>query len=45
MHDGLSFTADESIQRHAGQAANARDAFNALGDFQKTQIFDFLNSL
>src|SRR5882724_1553556 len=45
MHDGLSFTADECIQRHAGQAANARDAFNALGDFQKTQIFDFLNSL
>jgi len=45
MHDGLSFTADECIQRHGGQAATVRDAFNALNDFQKAQIFDFLNSL
>jgi CxxC motif-containing protein (DUF1111 family) len=45
MHDGLSFTADECIQRHAGQATAARDAFNALTDFQKAQIMSFLNSL
>ncbi len=45
MHDGLSFTADEAIQRHGGQAANVTAAFNALGDFQKAQIMDFLNSL
>ena len=45
MHDGLSFTYDDAIQRHDGQAAAARDAFNALGDFQKAQIIDFLNSL
>src|SRR5439155_877666 len=45
MHDGLSFTYDDAIQRHDGQAAAARDAFNALGDFQKVQIIDFLNSL
>ena len=45
MHDGLAFTADECIQRHAGQAAAARDAFNALNDFQKAQIRSFLNSL
>jgi CxxC motif-containing protein (DUF1111 family) len=45
MHDGLAFTADECIQRHAGQAAAARDAFNALTDFQKAQIMSFLNSL
>jgi CxxC motif-containing protein (DUF1111 family) len=45
MHDGLSFTYDDAIQRHDGQAAAARDAFNALGDFQKAQIYDFLNSL
>jgi CxxC motif-containing protein (DUF1111 family) len=45
MHDGLSFTADECIQRHGGQAAAVRDAFNALNGFQKAQIVDFLNSL
>jgi CxxC motif-containing protein (DUF1111 family) len=45
MHDGLSFTADDAIQRHGGQAAAVRDAFNALNDFQKAQIVDFLNSL
>jgi CxxC motif-containing protein (DUF1111 family) len=45
MHDGLSFTYDDAIQRHDGQAATARDAFNALGDFQKAQVVDFLNSL
>src|SRR5436190_7604581 len=45
MHDGLSFTYDDAIQRHAGQAAAARDGFNAFGDFQKAQVFDFLNSL
>jgi len=45
MHDGLSFTYDDAIQRHDGQAAAARDAFNALGDFQKAQVIDFLNSL
>jgi CxxC motif-containing protein (DUF1111 family) len=45
MHDGLSSTTDDAIQRHDVQAAAARDAFNALGDFQKAQIFDFLNSL
>jgi CxxC motif-containing protein (DUF1111 family) len=45
MHDGLSFTYDDAIQRHDGQAAAARDAFNALGDFQKAQVISFLNSL
>ena len=45
MHDGLSFTKNEAIQRHAGQAADVRDAFNALTDTQKDQIMAFLNSL
>jgi CxxC motif-containing protein (DUF1111 family) len=45
MHGGLSFTADECIQRHGGQAAAVKDALNALNDFQKAQIMDFLNSL
>jgi CxxC motif-containing protein (DUF1111 family) len=45
MHDGLSFTKDEAIQRHAGQAANVTAAFNALTDTEKAQIYAFLNSL
>jgi Predicted thiol oxidoreductase len=45
MHDGLSFTKQEAIQRHAGQAANVTAAFNALNDTQKAQIMAFLNSL
>ena len=45
MHDGLSFTKDEAIQRHGGQAANVTSAFNVLTDFQKAQIMDFLDSL
>jgi CxxC motif-containing protein (DUF1111 family) len=45
MHDGLSFTKNEAIQRHAGQAANVTAAFNALTDTQKAQIYAFLDSL
>jgi CxxC motif-containing protein (DUF1111 family) len=45
MHDGLSFTKDDAIQRHGVQAANSRSAFNALTDFQKAQIMAFLDSL
>jgi len=45
MHDGLSFTKQEAIQRHAGQATAARTAFNALSDAQKTAVFAFLDSL
>ena len=45
MHDGLSFTKQEAIQRHAGQAANVTRAFNLLTDSQKAQIMAFLDSL
>jgi len=45
MHDGLSFTKNEAIQRHAGQAADVTAAFNALTDTQKAQIYAFLDSL
>jgi hypothetical protein len=31
MHDGLSFTKQEAIQRHQGQAADVTRACNALG--------------
>ena len=45
MHDGLSFTKNDAIQRHAGQAANVTAAFNQLDDTQKAQIMAFLDSL
>ena len=45
MHDGLSFTFNEAIQRHAGQATSSRNAFNALTADQKAQVVAFLKSL
>ena len=56
MHDGgssspptndgdQSFTLNEAIQRHGGQAASSRAAFNALTPVQKAQLFKFLKSL
>jgi CxxC motif-containing protein (DUF1111 family) len=45
MHDGLSFTKQEAIQRHAGQAAGVTQRYNALSDAQKTQLLTFLDSL
>ncbi|MEO8628603.1 MAG: di-heme oxidoredictase family protein, partial [Betaproteobacteria bacterium] len=45
MHDGLSFTLQEAITRHAGQAATVTAAYAALTAAQKTQLMAFLNSL
>ncbi|HLA73076.1 MAG TPA: di-heme oxidoredictase family protein, partial [Steroidobacteraceae bacterium] len=45
MHDGLSFTKQEAIARHAGQAAAVKSAFDALTPAQKDQVFAFLDSL
>jgi CxxC motif-containing protein (DUF1111 family) len=45
MHDGLSFTLQEAIARHGGQAAGVRNRYNALPDAQKNQLLAFLNSL
>ncbi len=45
MHDGLSFTKTDAIQRHTGQAQEVTDRFNALTDIQKGQIMAFLDSL
>jgi CxxC motif-containing protein (DUF1111 family) len=45
MHDGLSFTKEEAIRRHAGQATAAQTAFNGLTDAQKTALMAFLDSL
>jgi CxxC motif-containing protein (DUF1111 family) len=45
MHDGLSFTKEEAIARHGGQAAAVRQRFDALSTAQKALLMKFLNSL
>jgi CxxC motif-containing protein (DUF1111 family) len=45
MHDGLSMTKRDAIQRHAGQAADVKQQYNALSDAEKSQLLAFLNSL
>ena len=45
IHDGLSFTREEAIARHGGQAKTVRAAFNALTAEQKANVIAFLNSL
>ncbi len=45
MHDGLSFTKEEAIQRHQGQASAVRLRYNALPAAQRQQIQRFLDSL
>jgi CxxC motif-containing protein (DUF1111 family) len=46
MHDGLSLTFNEAIQRHAGVGGTfARNKFNALSSSQKADVIAFLRSL
>lgn len=45
MHDGLSFTLDEAIRRHAGQAQRSVDAWNRLSVERRRQGLAFLGSL
>jgi CxxC motif-containing protein (DUF1111 family) len=45
MHDGLSFTKDDAISRHAGQATGVRQSYEGLAASQKMQIQAFLDSL
>ena len=45
MHDGLSFTVVEAIQRHGGQACTVTDKYNQLSAPQQRQLLTFLNSL
>ena len=45
MHDGLTFTKQEAILRHAGQAANVTARYQALSEAQKIQLLSFLDSL
>ena len=45
MHDGLTFTTQDAIARHAGQATSVVTAYNALPDARKNQLLRFLDSL
>jgi CxxC motif-containing protein (DUF1111 family) len=45
MHDGLSFTPNEAIQRHNNQGLAARNAFNARNAVDRANLIAFLRSL
>jgi len=45
MHDGLTLTPLDAIQRHGGQAAFAVTNFNARTPTEQAQILAFLNTL
>jgi hypothetical protein len=44
MHD-LSFTTQDAISRHTGQATGAKQTYEGLAASQKMQIQSFLDSL
>jgi CxxC motif-containing protein (DUF1111 family) len=45
MHDGLSSTKEEAIERHGGQAAEVTRAFQRLTAREQAQLLEFLDSL
>jgi CxxC motif-containing protein (DUF1111 family) len=45
MHDGLSFTFQDAILRHAGQASDVVAQFVSLTDTDKANLYLFLQSL
>ncbi|HEU4428323.1 MAG TPA: di-heme oxidoredictase family protein [Myxococcota bacterium] len=45
MHDGLSFTKQDAIARHGGQAAGVRARFQRLSAGEQAQLLAFLDSL
>lgn len=45
MHDQLSFSLTDAIQRHGGQASAARSNFNQLSNASRNNLFAFLLSL
>lgn len=45
MHDGLSFTKEEAIERHAGQASAVTQLYGELSDAERAQLLAFLDSL
>ena len=45
MHDGLTFTFNEAILRHAGEATQVRNRYILLTPLQKSQLISYLESL
>ena len=45
MHDALTVTRTDAINRHGGQATTARNNFNALSAGSQQDIINFLNTL
>jgi CxxC motif-containing protein (DUF1111 family) len=45
MHDLLSFTHNEAILRHAGEATGVINNYRSLRTTQKNQLITFLQSL
>jgi CxxC motif-containing protein (DUF1111 family) len=45
MHDLLSFTRNDAILRHAGEATGVINNYRALSTTQKNQLITFLQSL
>jgi CxxC motif-containing protein (DUF1111 family) len=45
MHDGLSMTREDAIDRHAGEATQVISAFHALTPAQRAKVLKFLSSL
>lgn len=45
MHDGLTYTRNDAILRHAGEANGVINNYRNLTTNQKNQLIDFLNSL
>ncbi len=45
MHDGLTFTLRDAIERHRGQAARVTSAYEATSDSDKKMLEAFLDSL
>jgi CxxC motif-containing protein (DUF1111 family) len=45
MHDGLTFTRQDAVQRHGGQASASRKAYQQLSSTDRAALLAFLNSL
>ena len=45
MHDAETYTRNEAILRHAGEATSVINAYRNLSTAQKNQLVAFLNSL
>jgi len=45
MHDGLTFSKQEAIERHRGQASGATSRYRRLTANEKSQLLAFLDSL